>query len=182
MPFAQLLAQLRDDRTLVDVRRDEIGGGDIRGYISDITDELVRIDAVADDLQSDGLVIVNLDDITFLRWDTAKMRAWSRVVEVREADQSFDSTLDLSDWRSLLASLEGTDRLVSFHREKMDGGTCYIAREFSMTYDLIVGLQVTSEGEENGSFAIQVEDLTRIDLGAGYESGLKRIFDAGRDS
>ena len=178
MPFAQLLAQLHDDRALVDIRRDEIGGPDIRGYIGEISDELVRVEAVADDMRTDGFIILSLDDITFVRWDTAKLKAWSRAVEIRELDKTFGADLDLSNWRALLASLEGTSRLVSIHRENMDGGTCYITREFSMTYDLIVGLQVTTEGDENGSFAIRVEDLTRIDLGAGYQSGLDRILES----
>ena len=178
MPFAQLLAQLRDDRALVYVCREGIRDPGIRGYIGEVSDELVRIEAVTDHIRTDGLIILNLDDITFLRWDTAKMKAWSRVVEVREADKTFDATLDISDWRTLLASLEGTGRLVSLYREKLDGEFCYFTREFSMTYDLIVASHVNSDEGENGSFAIRVEDLTRIDLGGEYETGLKRVLES----
>jgi len=58
----------------------------------------------------------------------------------------------------------------------VDQSTAYIARNFELASDLIVGVQVTKEGEEDGTFPIRVEDLTRIDFGGGYDQGLSRVL------
>jgi hypothetical protein len=176
MAFGELLRKLLDERALVDIRRDAMNVDDIRGFVADISDELVLIAAVADDIRTDGYRIINRDDITLLRWSTGKMKAWERVIGFPDADVAAAPGLDLSDWRAAIASLEPTVSLLTFHRERMDHQTCYIARNFELTYDLIVGVQVTTEGEENGSFAIRVEDITRLDFGAGYERRLNQIL------
>lgn len=176
MPFGQLLGELRSDHVLVDVRRDEIGGGDLRGFVADLSDELVLLDIVDDGSQADGHAIIMRDDITFLRWNTAAMRAWERSVASEDVPASPGPTIDLSEWRSAIASLESRDRLLTFRRERMDGSVCYIAREIELTFDLVVAIQVSTEGKEDGRFALRVGDLTRLDFGSAYELGLGRIL------
>ena len=176
MPFGQVLGELRSDHVLVDIRRDEIGGGDLRGFVADLSDELVLLDIVNDGVRGDGHAIILRDDITFLRWDTVAMRAWQRSVDAPAYPESPGLTIDLSDWRSVIASLESQDRLLTFHRERMDGSVCYIARELDLSFDLVVGLQVSTEGEEDGRFALRVGYLTRLDFDGSYERGLGRMM------
>ena len=42
----------------------------------------------------------------------------------------------------------------------------------------IVGRQISTDGERNGSFAIRSDDLTRIDFGGRYEDGLSRMLES----
>jgi len=175
MPFGELLRSLQCDHVLVDVRRDKIGGGDIRGFVADLSDELVLLDIV-DDVRANGHMIVMRDDISFLRWNTAQMRAWERAVVVANVPTSPEPAIDLTDWMSAIASLESHDRLLTFHRERMDGSVCYLARDIELSFGLVVGLQVSIDGEEDGRFALRMEDLTRLDFGTAYERGLGRIL------
>ena len=176
MPFGELLGESRSRRDLADFRRDEMKADDIRGFVAGLSGELVLIEVVGDDLRSDGHRIIKLDDLTFVRWGTGQMRAWERAFEAREPGEVPADALDLTDWRSASASLQATGRLVTFHRERMDRSTVYIARDFDLTFDLVVGTQISTEGEEDGSFAIRFEDITRIDFGGGYERGLERVL------
>ena len=175
MPFGELLRSLRGDHVLVDVRRDKIGGGDLRGFVADLSDELVLLDIV-DDVRANGQMIVMRDDISFLRWNTAQMRAWERAVIVADVPTAPEPAIDLTDWMSAITSLESHDRLLTFHRERMDESVCYLARDIELSFGLVVGLQVSIDGEEDGRFALQMGDLTRIDFGSAYERGLGLIL------
>jgi len=95
MAFGELLERLKTERVLVDVRRDDLDAGDLRGFVVGVSDELALIAVVSDHVRRDGFTILRRSDITFLRWGMARMKAWERVVDrggrrggrvVRDAD------------------------------------------------------------------------------------------------
>lgn len=176
MPFSAMLNRLQDERALVDVRRDGLDVSDIRGFIVGVSEALVLIAVVGDSIERDGFTIVERSAITFLRWGEPRLVAWAWVVELdRHELAAFPQ--DLTDWRSTIASPRPS-RLLTFHREAIDRSTAYVAREFEVMGDLLVGKQVTPDGEEQGAFAIKLEDLTRVDFGGSYERGLSRILES----
>ena len=175
MPFDDVLKTLQGERVIVDVRRDELGGADIRGFVAGVSDDLVLIAVVGDHIERDGFTILERSDITFLRWGTGQMKAWERVVKTFDQDELVNLPRDLADWQSAITLLKSAGP-VSFYRERVDKGTTYIARDFALKGDLIVGTQVTTEGEEDGVFAFKLDDLTRVEFGGSYERGLGRIL------
>ncbi|WP_435009149.1 hypothetical protein P12x_000397 [Tundrisphaera lichenicola] len=176
MIFFELFHDLIESRSLVDVRRDDLEVSDIRGFILGLSTELVLIGVVGDDIQHDGYAIIQLDDVSFLRWGTDKLLGWEKVLE-GPRDDGMENDIDLSNWSGAIESARSKAPLVTFHREKLDSSTCYITDRFENTDLSIVGRQITTDGQRNGSFAIKTEDLTRIDLGGRYEAGLKRMLD-----
>jgi hypothetical protein len=173
--FSDLLTRLRNGRTLVDVRRDEMNVDDVRGLILDVSDTLLLIGVVSDDIQYDGYTVVDRDDVSFLRWGTSVLLGWEGVLGGLDDDLAVRD-IALTDWRSAIGSIRPRMPLVAFHREKIDSRTCYLSDDFELAEVEIIGRQVTIDGEHDGSFAIRLGDLTRIDFGGRYEGGLRRML------
>jgi hypothetical protein len=175
MIFLDQLNELSESRTLVDVRRDDLNVDDLRGFILGTSAKLVLIGLVGDDIQPDGYTLIDLNDVTFLRWGTAQLMAWERAVRGMTG-QDLLVDVDLSSWWSAIAAAQATSPLVTFHRERLAPTTCYISDQFRYSDSLIVGRHISIEGERDGSIAIRSDDLTRVDFGGRYESGLNRVL------
>ncbi len=171
MPFGDLLDQLEREKAIVDIRRDRIDADDLRGMILEVSPSLVLLGIVSDGIRRDGYSIIARDQVTFLRWGTGVLRARQRIVESR-GDHPDRPTLDLSDWHQAIATAREHSPIMTFQRESSDPQTCYLSDDFEVKGDLIVGSQVTTEGERDGYFALNLDDLTRIDFGGSYETGL----------
>ena len=177
MIFLELLNELSESKSLVDVRRDELEVDDIRGFILATSAKLVLIGVVGDDIRHDGYTIVELDDITFLRWGTDNLLGWEKVLRGPEGDD-MAKELDLSNWWAAIEVARAKAALITFHRERLDSTVCYISDRFQFSDLSVIGRQITTDGQRNGSFALRSEDLTRIDFGARYESGLNRMLES----
>jgi len=174
MALDELLNDLRDRKALVDWRRDRMNSGDLRGYLLDYSDELLLLGVVSDFIRDDGYTIVAREDVTFLRWDTDILRGWRRAAFSSQGELAEDPKVDLEGWAGVLRSLDGVADLLTFHREKLDSSTCYIAGRFEIRDPWLIGEQLTSDATHDGRFALLLEDLTRIDFGGSYELGLSR--------
>lgn len=177
MIFDDLMRDLQARRDLVDIRRDDLDADDIRGFFLDVSVPLLLIRIVGDDIRYDGFTVIDRGDVTFLRWGTGKLRGWERALAARDDDGRCDAPpVDLSGWHPLVVSLRRHTGLVTFHRERLDAGTCYVSDDFECSESLLVGRQVTPEGIRDGSFALRLGDLTRVDVGGRYESGLQQML------
>ena len=179
MIFFELLNELSEAKSLVDVRRDDLEVDDIRGFILGTSAKLVLIGVVGDDIRDDGYTIIELDDVTFLRWGTDQLLAWERVLPRPDGDAEVAADLDLSTWWGAIESARSKAPLITFRRERFNSSACYISDGFRTSDDSIIGRQVSTDGQRNGSFALRSDDLTRVDFGGRYEGGLGRILGAG---
>ncbi len=177
MIFFEFLNELIEKESLVDVRRDDLEVHDIRGFILAVSAKLVLIGVVGDDIQHDGYTIIEMDDITFLRWGTEPLLGWEKMLQGPRLD-GLVKALDLSTWWGALEAARATARMVTFRRERIDSSTCYLSDRFQFSDLSIVGRQISTDGQRDGSFAFRSDDLTRIDFGGRYESGLIRILES----
>ena len=177
MIFFELLNQLNESKTLVDIRRDDLNVDDIRGFILGTSAEFVLIGVVGDDIQHNGFTVIATADISYLRWGTDYLLGWEKALPAPVGHDQARET-DLSSWWGILATARTMAPLVTFFRERLDSRTCYIADQFQFSDDMIVGRQITTDGQRNGSFAMRTDDLTRVDFGGSYEGGLKRMLDS----
>ena len=177
MIFFELLNELIGAGSLVDIRRDDLEVADLRGFVLAVSAKLVLIGVVGDDIQHDGYTIIEQDEITFFRWGTDYLLAWERVLERSVADPSVKE-VDISTWWEALEGARLIAPLVTFYRERSDPSTCYLSDQFRFSDASIAGCQVTTDGQRNGFFAIRSEDLTRVEFGGRYETGLHRVIDS----
>jgi hypothetical protein len=176
MIFFELLNELIESKSLVDVRRDDLEVDDIRGFILATSAKLVLIGAVGDDIQHNGYSIIEQDDITLLRWGTDNLLGWEKAL-LGPSTAGLVKDPDLSTWWGALEVARSTAPLVTFFRERLDSSVCYISDGFRFSDVSIVGRNISTDGERNGSFAIRSDDLTRIDFGGRYEAGLHRMLE-----
>ena len=175
MIFFEQLNELSESRSLVDVFRDDLEADSIRGFILGTSAKLILIGVVDDHFQNDGYSIIKLDDITFLRWGTKKLLGWEKVLGGPD-DGGLEKDLDLSSWWGAIEGARAKSPLISLYLEGFDTSGCYISDRFEFSDLTIVGRQVSDDGERNGSFAFRTDDLTRVDFGGRYESGLYQIL------
>ncbi len=171
MAFGELLRRLQHERTLLTVSRGKVGGDDLEGFVRGVSDELVLIESVID-LRQDGFSLIELDDVTFLGWGSDRFRAWEEILAPIEPAVP---ELDLSDWRAAVTSLGSSGMILSFGRERASEHRFQTCQSFESTYDVLVGKWIAPDGTENSSFAIQIEDITRIDFGSDFEEARRRI-------
>ena len=175
MIFFEQLNELIEAKSLVDVRREDLKADDIRGFILATSAKLVLVGVVGDDIRHDGYTIIELDDITFLRWGTDFLLDCERLLGGPAVDGPTKEP-DLSSWWGALETARASATLVTFYRERLDSDLIYISDAFQYSDVSITGRQVNSIGRRNGSFAIRSDDLTRIDFGGRYEGGRTRIL------
>ena len=175
MIFFELLNELSEARSLVDVRRDDLEVDDIRGFILATSAKLVLIGVVGDDIQHNGYTVIEQDDISFLRWGTDYLLGWEKALGEPAVDGSLKEA-DLSNWWGALEAARSMAPLVTIYRERLDSNTVYISDQFQFSDVSIIGTQVTNDGQRNGSIAIRSDDLTPIDFGGRYEAGLHRML------
>jgi hypothetical protein len=176
MIFLEQLNELMESNSLVDVRCDDLKADDIRGFILGTSAKLVLIGVAGNDIQNDGYTIIQLEDVTFLRWGTDNLLGWEKALHGPRNDECLKDT-DLSSWWGAIEAARRIGPMVTFQRERIDSSTCYISDRFQFSDSLIVGRNISTDGERNGSFALRTDDLTRIDFGGRYESGLHRMLE-----
>jgi hypothetical protein len=176
MIFLELLNELCESKSLVDIRRDDLNVDDMRGFVLGTSAKFVLIEVVGDDIRHDGYAVVETDDVTFLRWGTDQLLGWQRILRgPNGADLA--SEADLSNWWGVIETARSNSQLVTFHRERLDSSTCYISDEFRFSDTLVVGRQISTDGQRNGNFALKSDDLSRVDFGARYEDGLRQMLE-----
>jgi hypothetical protein len=169
-----MLSRLREERSLVDLRRDRFDSADLRGYVLDLDPELALIALVADDVTPNGYSLVMTKDISFVRWGMRSQSAWQQAL----AGSSWfpaPKDLSLSGWPQAINSLKGAG-VLSVYREGIDSATAYLGMDFLVNDDALQFSQVTIEGEENGLVALNIEDISRIDFGGSYEGALLNVL------
>ena len=176
MIFLEQLDELMESRSLVDVHRDDLEADCVRGYVLATSAKLIMIGVVGDDIHHDGYSIIDLDHVTFLRWGTDRMLGWERVLGGPQGD-GIAKDADLSSWWGAIEAARAASPLVAFFIEEFETSGCYISDKFQFSDTTVVGRQVSDDGRRNGFFALRTDDLTRIDFGGRYESGLFRMLE-----
>lgn len=116
------LPALARDRKLVSIRRDQIDGNSIQGFILGFSDELLLIQYVYD-FRLDGLMVLRTADITAIKCGaTDEFQKDLLITEQLFREVDFDSSFDLRDWRSILTQFSGRYRLIILEDEQPGDG------------------------------------------------------------
>jgi len=169
------LHQLQQDGALVDLRRDDVDGSSIRCFVTALTADFAVLAIVDDSCEFNGVSVVRTDDVSFVRWGNERLRAWARVLQESPSSPEAAGFLDLAGWESVVRSAAGRVPVVTFHRERRDDEVCQIGTEIEVRGGDVVADEITTEGTVDGRFAIELDDLTRVDFGGGYERALWRM-------
>lgn len=175
----EALSRVHEEGSLVDLRRDDIPGGTIRGFLAAVSAEFVVVSEVDDQCHFDGTTVLRKEDITLMRWDTEVLRAWTRLLQESPSSPPPVRHLDLTSWESLVRSVAGREHVVTFHRELLDD-TCHVGINVEVEGESVIADEVSIEGTIDGRFALKVSDLTQVEFGGGYEQSLWRMVQSSK--
>ena len=170
------LNQLHQDGRLAALKREKIDSDSIRGFVSAVSTDLVVISIVDSHCNFDGIVVIRVEDVTYASWDNERLQAWTRVLQESPSSPASVKHIDLSSWESVVRSVAVAEQIVSFHREHVDDSSWHCGINVQIDGEHLVADDVSVRGTIDGQFVLQIDDLTRIDVGGGYELALWRMI------
>jgi hypothetical protein len=170
-----MLNQARENGYLVDLKRERVEGRTTRGFVTAVTTELVALSVVDDHCNFNGTMVLELDDVTFLRWGTEVLEAWTRVLAESPSSPDSAKHLDLTSWESVVRSAAAEEPVLTFHRENIDDSVCHLGTNVKIEAECVYADEISVEGTIDGQFAIEIKHITKLDFGGGYELALWRM-------
>ncbi|NHZ92069.1 hypothetical protein F2P45_24125 [Massilia sp. CCM 8733] len=172
------LVQHQKERNLVSVSRSGIDNYSIEAFVLGVSDELVLLQYVYD-FNLDGLMVLRIADITEVRCsDTCKFQRELLEHEGLIQQIPFDMSLDLRNWKTLLAQLSTMYPLMILECEKLDDPD-YIIGQVEEVRTTAVAMQwFSGTGRWDDELAsLALEDITSCQVGTNYISFYQRYFE-----
>jgi predicted RNA-binding protein len=171
----ETLTLLSREGKLVDLKRESMDHNALRGFVATVSTDFVVVSVVDDQCHFNGATVLRTEDVTFVRWGSDVLAAWTRVLQESPTAPGSVKYVDLSSWETVVRSVAASERVVTFHREVVDDSVCYIGTNVSVEGECVTADVISVEGTINGRFALRTGDLTKLDFGGGYEQSLWRM-------
>jgi hypothetical protein len=171
----ETLHRIQQDGLLVDLRRESLDSLTLRCFVTALSADFAVLSRVNDNCEFDGVIVIRTEDVTFARWDSEVLRSWGTVLQESPSSPEPAGFVDLASWESVVRTIHDNVPVVTFQRERADGDICHVGTGITILAEGIEADEVSIEGTIDGKFAINLEDLTRVDFGGGYERALWRM-------
>jgi hypothetical protein len=163
---------------LVEVTRDELDdrGVKTQGFPVGLSPEFLLLNALGDRIDLDGYTVVRLSDITELTRSFPRKSFYLRALDLKGIRPVVPEGIDLTDVRSLLASIERRYPLITIHRERVAPDECEIGRLKLASDGGYALLWITPEATwEHDYRTYRYSDITRVGFDAQYERTLALV-------
>lgn len=166
------LNRASSERLVVRIRRWIPSSDRIDGFVVAASDTWVTI-ACLDGCRLDGWHVLRVRDIQAVVIDPDKGCMQIRALKARSCWPPEDPALDLTDALSLLNSLAAQTRVAAIHLELDRPDICWEGRILCVDADTVTYLEIDTQAEwKRKPRLIDLDDITRIDIGGDYESAL----------
>ena len=175
------LSKLKASKSLVSIRRDEIDGNRIQGFILDYSKELILIQYVYD-FNLDGLMVLRLSDITDINSDkTDHLQTQILKEEGIYSKVSFKEVYNLSDWKSVFTNIASEHRFIIIENESQENidtpsfilGEVVKTGNRSVTIHGFTGIARWHEKPTKASY----KNITSFQAGNNYAETYDRYFE-----
>lgn len=171
------LAKHQKQRNLVSIRRGEIDGNSIQGFILDSSKELIALQYVYD-FNLDGLMFLRVEDITEVK-NSATNKFQKRLLQKEGLLEkiSFGATFALSDWKSLIAQISQKRELMIIERETLTQPDFFIGVILKATKSGVRGrfFSGTAKWAERHE-KLKFKDITSCQIRTNYINVYQRHF------
>ena len=175
---AESLALHQRQRDLVSVRRDDIDGNSIQGYVLAVSDQLVALQHISD-FRLEGLMILRLDDLTEVECSAASR--FHNELLVREGlvqAVPFGKPFDLESWPAIIGQLSREFSLVILECEALHEPAFAIGRIHGLSADTVDLEYFDGVGEwEEEMVEIEVADISCCQVDTNYLNVYRRHFE-----
>lgn len=158
----------------ISIFRENIESLHFDGIVLATNSEFTLINLITDRFYLDGFVLLRTSDITDIR--SKKTEILSKILKARKLIVQELPKIELDDMRSTLKSISERWKVISIFCEVFDPGICVVGNVRLLT-EKTAGMDFISPlGEWNGTTeTIELDKITRIDFGGGYEEGLALV-------
>ena len=172
------LAKHQKQRNLVSIRRGEIDGCSIQGFVLGLSENLVLLQYVYD-FHLDGLMLLRTADITEVRHTkTAQLQKKLLKQEGLLERVPLEITLDLSDWKSAISQLSAEHGLMIIECEAQDEPDFFIGRVTKTTKLGVQGHYFSGAANwEDEPSKLKFKDITCCQVATNYINFYKRYFE-----
>ncbi len=175
------LSKLKKGKSLVSIRRDEIDGNRIQGFILDYSKELILIQYVCD-FKLDGLMVLRLSDMTDIGSNKTDIFQTNMLKkEGLYSTVAFKEKYNVTDWKSVFDNIASKHRFVIAENEASDDidAPSFILGEVVKIGNKSVtlhGFTGTSKWFERPT-KLKFNDISSFQVGNNYAKTYERYFE-----
>lgn len=170
------LARARDSSQPVGVRRWIAGADRVDGFVTDIGAAWVALEKLDDRVRPDGWSLVRLRDIKSISIDPDPDCFEIKALRARGLWPPTPTRVSLDDVAAVVRSAAAADPVTTVFVEDDRPQVCWIGAVVSVGEQALRLLEIDTQGEwRRKSRSIDLEDITRIEFGGGYEEALRLV-------
>ncbi len=175
------LRDAQECQELVWVKRTGRGWDRREGYVMQVGLNWLLMATPDDRVRPDGYTVLRLKDVVSVTRGKSHDRLFRRSLEMHgdwPPDQPAGD-VDLTGTGDLVRSLSTQFSLISVFTEEIRPTVCFIGSVTRVTDRAVYMVDVTTQGEwESTTTRRKLRDITRIDVGGGYERALAEVAGA----
>ncbi len=170
------LARALDTHQLVGVRRWIAGADRVDGFVTGIGAAWVALAKLDDRVRPDGWSLLRLRDIKSVSIDPDPDCFEIRALRARNLWPPTPIGVALNDVAALVRSAARAEPVITVFVEDDRPRICWIGSVMSLGEQTLRLLEIDTQGEwRRKPRAIDLEDITRIEIGGGYEEALRLV-------
>lgn len=170
------LARALDTHQPVGVRRWIAGSDRVDGFVTGVGAAWVALAKLDDRVRPDGWSLLRLSDIKSVSIDPDPSCFEIRALQARSLWPPTPTDVALDDVVGLVSSAARADPVITVFVEDDRPHICWIGSVMSVGEQTLRLLEIDTQGEwRRKSRAIDLEDITRIEFGGGYEEALRLV-------
>lgn len=170
------LEHARDEQLLVNVRRWIPQSDRVEGFVVAIGERWVALQRLSDRIVFDGWAMLRLKDIQAVSIEPDPDSFEVRALRVREQWPPTAPRVDLDRTESLIATAASVAPMVTVFDDFSRPDACWIGSVVSVDERMLRLLEVSTRGGwERKPRTFSPADITRVDIGGGYEEALHLV-------
>ena len=150
--------------------------GTVWGYVLDIGPKFFLMATFGDGFTFDGFECLMQSDVRHLKVPDPNASVAEAVLRKRRQKVPSKPRVDLKSVQRLLLSANKAFPLVTVYRERVDPEVCYIGRLIAVENGYFWLLELGPDARwEKEPTRYRLRDITRVDFGGDYETGLHSV-------
>jgi len=171
--LVEQLQKALDDEILVNIYRDDLDEDNAdSGYVAHLSEGYVSLIKFTDEGHYDGLIFMDVDDITRLRMGSRALESVEKLVE-KNASVPEMPEFEMSSFEEIIEQVGEHYGYVTIYVENIDEEICFTGEVVEMDDDHIVLNEYGSKGKlDRQTGVFRMDDVTRVDVDGQYENSL----------
>ncbi len=173
------LERARNEQLLVRIRRWIPGADVLEGFVVGLGHEWVALARLSDTIELDGWTLLRLHDLSSVKITPDREAFAIRALEAREQWPPAAPPVRLDDVADVISDVTGIAPMLSVHCELDRPDVCWVGAVRRLEGKTLRLLEVTTQaGWARAESSFDLDDVTRLDIGGGYEEALHLVAGA----